>query len=1062
MGWQMQHRQVELVNHVVNEVKIFLNQSQLKQGLGANLNALESLELYLSYEQLKKALEEVQQNNNENSESSTDDKLSPLVKFLEARWARIGTPNETVLAYHIDAAHPLNQCCLRLAQLIATAKKGYCFYSVNENVVDYEFKSVSSIPLELEIMKFYCIDQEHSITYQTSTMTEPGTLNKSEFEFVGAMDMGSFLFKKTKILSITNTRQHTASLPTEASLQKQFKERLQSPAVIKTGDLYFVYDLEAHQKIKLVDSDDLEENYMAVAPLKLLMPNIDTGQQFETNLCALLPHQIILSKHTPPLVIEVAACVRSAPVYMKFQYTSSTTDGKNVLKNEEVNVLKLHSKEADKAVTVIDNMVTFINSDNSVLTAIKRLIAGLRAGGVHGGHGGEEHKAGADANVAITDFSKYLAKLTSEEKDRLFSNSAEFRDAWERLSNPTQDRVQGVRLCVEVIAGNIEVAIRDEAKFTWEPVYYQASRERPKWESTPFKEQIEESQEQLHVALNQRVPTFNQERVNRRNSNNCLLQSYIGMTNENQIDELKQVVKQHGYLRFLLPLIRTGLDQMHFVLLYSFLEPSNELPLEQDVKQFLECLNKTQPQVQIQLINSQLMKYISLIDDHKKLIELLTNQFFIRGIEFSSEVKIAIINKVFANHQFRENYVDTVEALYYILTKANLNLNKTGALVDIFVRTLTFTDEYKNNKLNLTTLLRSLDFFDNNSKQRILLSLDDNVMIPAISKASLDDLNKIRELISTQNHVKKWCKVLEIKCLLIEIDNLLNDNFLNAADKKLAINLQNVLKDKTLQKQLEKDNAEIVIANGRLKQIYSQYKTLLHKTKYDFVVVNGTGNVYNYLFKIVILDWVGRSNPLVLQNVLPNRSTGEELCLMSFQNNTNSHIVKTQIVGYAGNDPVNRMRATPFRSVKCVISLVDLEKSIHEIESEIAIQMGEFESCLNAGVVIMFVGVNGERANQLLEKTELLERLASEHVASVYELSYCLVGPHTGVSFENIVQVAVQKVYDKKVPQAQVRQQTPAAAPQTNSFWSSVWPFNLTQGEQRAEEPSQGYSWFRQ
>jgi hypothetical protein len=104
---------------------------------------------------------------------------------------------------------------------------------------------------------------------------------------------------------------------------------------------------------------------------------------------------------------------------------------------------------------------------------LQKLAEGLEGGGVHAARAditdsrkATETNAGEAANVAILQFSEYLANFTEGEKKGLFELKANggtenFGQLWQRLATPNVVDLNNTRYCVELLAPQIKTILKE-------------------------------------------------------------------------------------------------------------------------------------------------------------------------------------------------------------------------------------------------------------------------------------------------------------------------------------------------------------------------------------------------------------------------------------------------------------------------------------------------------------------------------------------------------------------------------------------------------------------------
>jgi hypothetical protein len=158
-------------------------------------------------------------------------------------------------------------------------------------------------------------------------------------------------------------------------------------------------------------------------------------------------------------IIEVFSCLSQASIHGELKHGYLENGQTLFLSQAEQERVINHSFESKQYWEAIKDRIYIVQNGESFGAVLLRLAEDLRKGGVHGkelgGSGGQEYKAGLDADYGIINFFIWLHALS--EKDREFLESFEDIYAYiKRLGYPGDSTSVESFYCVEVIAVGIE------------------------------------------------------------------------------------------------------------------------------------------------------------------------------------------------------------------------------------------------------------------------------------------------------------------------------------------------------------------------------------------------------------------------------------------------------------------------------------------------------------------------------------------------------------------------------------------------------------------------------
>lgn len=198
---------------------------------------------------------------------------------------------------------------------------------------------------------------------------------------------------------------------------------------------------------------------------QLLMPTLTetTSSITYTDLNETGLHTFVLGDDDTSF-IEVLECLSSVSGLGVLYHTSKVdveTRRAVLLTESEQHRVINHTPEALKYYTFSMELYNKQHSTESIGSMLKRLIDGLRSGGVsHREGGGTEYNAGSGANQAIVDFAEFLETLTPGARSNLMgrqdSTNKSFSELWNRLTRSGSTDYRDVTYCVQLLAGSLD------------------------------------------------------------------------------------------------------------------------------------------------------------------------------------------------------------------------------------------------------------------------------------------------------------------------------------------------------------------------------------------------------------------------------------------------------------------------------------------------------------------------------------------------------------------------------------------------------------------------------
>lgn len=941
----MQTRSNNYVNYILSQLKNLFNQVDPQKGWGYKINILESIELYLTYEELKNSIQLVEKSLEKNPNMELEKQLFPFISFLQHRWDRI---QKSQLAYYLNPTLPLNAICWNLAEQLAAALKGYYFHSMNENVVEYELKELKKDSLPKQIKTLYVRllgTPPNEIEYQTSHMQYPLKITAEELEMKIPSTFSGLYNIKDRLLIKLQQKNHVQITP---SLKALKDKNIPTPSLIRCGHLFFLYNKNNQNESNIIclDHDDLNQ-YMDKSPLQLLMPTISIHDQFTTSIYALTPTQIILSSHQSSLVIDINACIQSGVEDGIFKYTCMSQNSRVTLTKQEKEALSSHSKETKELIDAINARVSFRSRDKSALGHWKRLVEGLRAGGVHNNKGATEFKAGTDANLAIADFYNFFSQLRKDEKQKVFpdyNKINKLKDAWNCISNPSKEETQVATYCVEVLAGEIESELQEhEEKLKWIPTYLSDENKIYSDEEASLTAAIQCKSESLAKALNSTA--FQPELMTSSSENNQILLTHLNhILDENKIEI---ILSNYPFLYWLLeftPAFTNSDDAFNFVLLKSSLQEVAKKQSEKDNKNTgikhlrtaLTHLSDEQKKILINIISnhdlSNLLEnldnlvYLILGTNHKE--EAIINNAPV----FSTDFKLFLLNKVMMNKYLVKELFENAELIIYFLMKCDLNSKNTQLIEPL--ATLVMQTRFCINYSELQSILK---FLDTSLHLQFFSMLHADWYKKFIGALKHDELTQLKSNYFHHTFPKRknsFAFILECTCLYNQLMTFKNSGIkFSKQDNELLTNMLNSLRSLQLNS-LQQNYLNNINRKGSLYPFIQQYQSLakLNSFSCDFkLITEGICHDDYHLFKIIIF---GNSNhQLMIQNNLynhhiPTSTSDFFICWFSNQHK----IVKSQIWLIPPSEQIRtpeqiRTMAFRYRGAHCAIILADLSKS---------------------------------------------------------------------------------------------------------------------------------------
>jgi hypothetical protein len=205
------------------------------------------------------------------------------------------------------------------------------------------------------------------------------------------------------------------------------------------------------------------ESVAVKSQYELLLPGV-TVIDYEASATSLKDHDLQLTDFVlsddGDAIIEVFSSLAFAEEDGVLKHTRLFDEQPRALSEAEASRVIHHSKDAETYWKAIQEVINIVVRGESFGAALRRLCDSLRQGGAHGSKGGTELKAGPDADMGISlFFDWYNNVLTSEEQNTLADYGNDYKTLDEllgRLANPSAEKYQDTRYCVEIIASMIE------------------------------------------------------------------------------------------------------------------------------------------------------------------------------------------------------------------------------------------------------------------------------------------------------------------------------------------------------------------------------------------------------------------------------------------------------------------------------------------------------------------------------------------------------------------------------------------------------------------------------
>lgn len=425
--------------------------------------------------------------------------------------------------------------------------------------------------------------------------------------------------------------------------------------------------------------------------VKLLMFNIDLSDQMSgQDLYELKPWQFVLSDDVNnPRIIMVSDCLSFAKEDGVFKHTS-LEDGqvKPLTESERARVIK-HSPAATAFHEAAQQLRDYVKRDSSMYGYINRFIEKLRYGGAHGGRGGQEYIAGADANEGIFEFAEFLDKLTEDERRRLFAMTApRFRDnigtIWNRMKNPgvrANGEIQRTEFCVEVNAAELNTISREneQALREWTPEFVRKIQEGAlDNQKTKLEEKLKEKEDSFTKLLEEKISY--QPDITTGIAGNARLFAQLDGNPKSRAETISGLIEKYPSLGITLRIADRAANENRLL-------PANAFPeFHQTVDSVCPPLTSIQDAKALrtalwQLTDADKIIYLQQLGDNK-LAELVPNTAalinLVSGEEedtqhLSTKAKIAIVNSFLAKPYFKETITSYAPLIPLI---SNINVDR--------------------------------------------------------------------------------------------------------------------------------------------------------------------------------------------------------------------------------------------------------------------------------------------------------------------------------------------------------------------------------------------------
>lgn len=406
--------------------------------------------------------------------------------------------------------------------------------------------------------------------------------------------------------------------------------------------------------------------------VKLLMSNLDLSEQMSgQDLYDLKPWQFVLSDDVNnPRIIMVADCLSFAKEDGVLKHTTlEEGQSKPLTESERERVIK-HSPAATAFHEAAQELRDYIKSDQSMYGYINRFIEKLRYGGAHGGRGGQEYIAGADANEGIIEFAEFLDKLTKDEQTRLFAMTVpQYRDTvgtiWNRMKNPgvrANGEVQSTEFCVEVNATELSTINREkEAELrAWTPEFVRRIQQgATDDQKTRLEDKLKEKEEGFTKLLEEKI--FYQPDSTTGIAGNARLFAQLDGNPKSRAEIISGLIEKYPSLGITLRIADRAANENRLL-------PANTFPeFHQTVDSVCPPLDSIQDAKALrialwQLADADKIVYLQQLGD-TKLSQLVPNTAALINLlsgededthHLSTKAKVAIVNSFLAKPYFKE------------------------------------------------------------------------------------------------------------------------------------------------------------------------------------------------------------------------------------------------------------------------------------------------------------------------------------------------------------------------------------------------------------------------